>query len=71
MKKLNFEYDEQSDVITIEGQKYAGNFFRAMDPLGLACGELFCILKRRDGVHSIRRLKEVEWKPKKWWEVWR
>jgi hypothetical protein len=28
MADLNFEYDKEIDVITIEGVKYSGDFFR-------------------------------------------
>lgn len=44
-KPLDFHYDEQSDVITIEGFKYSGSLFRELGG-GLAKGQLFMLLDR-------------------------
>ena len=53
-KPLQFEYDEQRDIITIEGVKYAGDVFRT---LGLGeIGTYYKLEERRgDGLIVIHR----------------
>ena len=49
MKALNFSYDENLDVVTIEGIRYGGNVFRQFGSL-MPAGMLFRLDKRKDGV---------------------
>lgn len=63
--KLDFEYDERSDTLKIEGIRYAGDVFREFGKY-LAIGEVFVLLKREDGELTIRKVrfeKDLEVKP--------
>lgn len=59
---LNFEYDEMTDVIIIEGVKYSGQLFRELGilPTGFA----FEILERHDGIIVLHKLFSTG--PGKW-----
>lgn len=50
---LRFEYDEATDIITIEGARYAGRLFRELGEEGMKPGSLFRLLRRDDGVITI------------------
>jgi hypothetical protein len=53
---LSYSYDEDNDVLTIEGVKYAGDIFRT---LGLApVGTTIRIEGREDGVVAVRRIDD-------------
>ena len=47
--ELQFEYDETRDLLTVEGQQYSGDLFRAWGKDGLPVGAVFRIVKRADG----------------------
>ncbi len=49
---LNFDYDSERDVLTIEGVKYAGEYFRFLGH-SPAPGVIFKIVERKDGVISV------------------
>lgn len=49
--KLNFSYDEVTDVIEIEGVKYCGEYFRNLGVLPL--GTNVRIVSREDGVLTV------------------
>lgn len=50
MEPLKFHYDERTDTMEIEGQKYSGHFFRELGEEGLPLGSLFRIVSRDYGV---------------------
>lgn len=52
--KLKFDYDEDRDVLTIEGIAYHGSLFRAWAAGGLPIDEKFKIIRREDGTISIQ-----------------
>ena len=45
MSKLNFSYDEDKDIITIEGVNYSGDIFRQVGG-AFPIGKKFSITKR-------------------------
>lgn len=52
---LAYQYDEDTDVLTVEGIKYAGSVFRAF---GIApIGTTFKIVERKDGIVTVRRVE--------------
>lgn len=53
MPDLNYSYDRDSDIITIEGIRYSGDFFRSWAPSGLPEGRLFQIGRRADHAFEI------------------
>jgi hypothetical protein len=44
-RRLQFDYDEESDVITIEGRRYSGELFRSLSGELLAPGDVFQLLE--------------------------
>ncbi len=56
--KLQFEYDEEKDVMTIEGMKYSGDFFRIFLSEGLDIGESFVLAKQEDGIITFERKRD-------------
>lgn len=44
-KSLAFSYDQDNDIMTIEGIKYSGDLFRAWGENGIDSGQLFKILR--------------------------
>lgn len=58
MDELIVEYDWYTDVITIEGMRYSGDLFREFGG-GLAVGEYFQLIERKDGLITIRRLSPI------------
>lgn len=54
--KLNFSYNESRDILITEGIPFSGDFFRAWAEGGLNLYEPFQIIKRADGVVTVRRL---------------
>ena len=63
MNTLAVSYDADSDVLTIEGTRYAGSLFRALGAQGFAVGARLEIIARDDGVISLRRWYEAERQP--------
>ncbi len=58
---LEFEYHSSSDVLTIEGVRYTGDFFRSLSEGGLPIGTVFTIESRdEDGAIILRRLQRVD-----------
>ncbi len=53
--KLQFEYDETKDVLTIEGIQYSGELFRDWSANGMPVGQVFSIEKRSEEWFAIRR----------------
>lgn len=54
---LNFAYDADRDVLTVEGVAYSGDLFRAWAAYGLVVNTPFVITRRRDdGAVTIERL---------------
>jgi hypothetical protein len=53
--RLDYEYDPRIDVITIEGVRYSGDFFRlfAAPPAGV-----HLVVERRDGMITITEHRE-------------
>lgn len=49
MKHLNFNYDNQTDVLTVEGIGYSGDMFRDLG-FHLMIGEKILFSSREDGV---------------------
>ena len=61
--KLDFVYDEFTDVLTIEGVPYSGEFFRSLGKDGLELNKSFRVVERReDGVIAIQTFEDE--KPK-------
>lgn len=58
IKELNIEYKQKQDEVIIEGVRYSGEFFRSLSKDGISIGEPFVILKRRDGILTIKSIKE-------------
>ncbi len=55
--KLSFEYDEEQDILTIEGIRYTGDLFREWSDGGMEVGQLFQITARPgDGTLGIQRI---------------
>lgn len=54
-KPLQFSYDVEQDILTIEGCKYSGVLFRALGLNGIETGKLFEIVDREDGVITLKR----------------
>ena len=55
---LSFSYDAFTDIMTIDGAEYSGEFFRTLGEKGLAIGDFFRVENRRDGVITIRRFTD-------------
>lgn len=45
---LQMIYDAQNDVVTIQGVKYSGDFFRDLGVGGVAVGTILRVASRRD-----------------------
>lgn len=58
-KALAIQYDADTDVVTIEGIRYAGVLFRGMGGQ-FGIGTIVQIVARKDGVVTMTRLKDVE-----------
>ena len=57
MSKLSFEYDEEKDILTVEGIHYSGSLFREWADEGMEVGQLFKITYRPgDGTFGIMRI---------------
>ena len=55
-KGLAYQYDQDTDVLTVEGLKYAGALFREF---GVApIGTTLRIVERKDGVVTVQRVEE-------------
>jgi hypothetical protein len=54
--KLNFSYDTERDVLTIEGQQYSGELFRAWAEGGLPTDQLFRFIRKEDGSFMIGKV---------------
>lgn len=46
MERLSFSYDQTRDEMTIEGNRFSGDFFRAFNDM--ECGQTFRFLRRDD-----------------------
>lgn len=57
---LKFSYDEQADVLMIEGMRYSGQLFRAFAEGGLELGSVFQVESRDGGVLCIKRLDQPQ-----------
>ena len=53
--KLDFDYDSESDVLTIEGVRYSAQLFRDFSPQGFVTGTLFCFTRHGDGTFYIEK----------------
>lgn len=53
---LSFSYDEERDVLTVEGIQYSGALFRALGVQGLTKGSVLQILGREDGLLTVKDL---------------
>ncbi len=60
-ERLRLQYDDNADELTIEGTRFAGEFFRQLGdgPLGVGIGETFRVVKREDGVVTLQRLSQI------------
>lgn len=56
--ELHFSYDKESDIITIEGVRYAGEFFRGLSEHGINLNVPFVITERSDSVVAISLHRE-------------
>ena len=56
--KLNYKYDDLKDILTIEGIKYSGEFFRALAVGGLAVGKHLKIIERKDSTFTIQEIHD-------------
>lgn len=56
---LDFTYDKDRDVITIEGQEYSGEIFRQFGQRGLATGSLFSFERTGNSI-AIRVVWDAE-----------
>jgi hypothetical protein len=54
--KLHYKYDKPRDIITIEGTRYSGNFFRTLGAHGPKLGAVLQITRRDDGVLWLNEL---------------
>lgn len=54
---LNYEYDAIYDILTVEGCKFSGDFFRQLVK-DIPLGKLFTMVSRRNGVIEV---KTVRW----------
>lgn len=58
--KLQFDYDESSDVMTIEGIKYSGELFRQWGSFnGIPSGTKFQIIRDADTCFSLILLQNL------------
>lgn len=46
MEKLSYSYDETTDIFTVEGVNYSGNFFRDMSAFQV--GDKFQVVYRKE-----------------------
>jgi hypothetical protein len=60
MEPLKIDYDFETDVVTIEGIRYAGGLFRGLGIGGLEPGTALRIVNRDDGVLTVEQLREVK-----------
>jgi len=60
MSKLNFNYDPDIDVMTIEGVKYHGDLFRSFSENGLELNQPFKIVQRDKDGTILETLREYE-----------
>lgn len=63
MNKLDFSYDPDTDVLTVEGIQFSGIFFRRLagtdpGPQLLSEGDSFQIVKRQDGALTVQKILE-------------
>lgn len=58
MTTLQFDYDKENDILTVEGIRYSGVLFRQLGET-LPVGNAFVIEARADGVLCIRDLRLV------------
>ncbi len=57
-ESLHFSYDEATDVLTIEGIKYHGDFFRVMSISGPSDKLFKIVAKSDDGGLTIKAITE-------------
>jgi hypothetical protein len=57
---LEFSYDFERDVMTIEGIQYSGDLFRCFGIRTTAPHELMRIVKREDGVLTVQTVHDKE-----------
>lgn len=71
-KPLSISYDEQRDILTIEGYDYSGSLFRAMAGtevgLGLALNQPMVIVERKDRLITFSRYEGGWWAWKALWQ---
>jgi len=64
MAKLNYEYNQDTDIMVIEGIRYSASIFRrGFGGFGLREGQLFRIEKREGGDLTIRSIDESKCLP--------
>ena len=51
MAKLSYSYDEATDMFTIEGMNYSGQFFRDMS--AFQTGDKFQVVDRKEWAHGV------------------
>lgn len=51
---LDFLYDKDADVLTVNGQAYSGQLFRAFAKGGMPSGSLFEFFRHPNGMFSVR-----------------
>lgn len=58
--KMNFSYDEVSDVLMIEGVRYSGELFRDYFSFPTAEGYWWRTISNEDGIVCVRRESEEQ-----------
>ncbi len=58
-ESLEIEYDQEGDILTVEGIKYSGSIFRNMGS-AFAIGETFMFLNRENGVVTVTKIRKFE-----------
>ena len=56
--EITFSYDAATDIVTICGTRFTGDFFRTQSPWGV--GHIIEIVEQDDGVLTIRRFPGLE-----------
>lgn len=57
---IEMVYDRDRDIVTINGVKYAGAFFRSFGIHGAPVGSLLRIIKRDDGTLTVEKFAPGE-----------
>lgn len=54
--KLRYRYRRATDIMTVEGVRFAGEFFRTLGTHGPDVGAVLQVTERRDGVLMMKQL---------------